>query len=483
MQSSNSDVIVVGTGSAGLIAAMTAADEGAKVIQVEKTPELGGTFLVAEGTSAGAATKLQFEAGIYNDSPAVFYADCMKESRARERCDPEILMLYCQNAGYVVDWLDSLGAYEQEVRHPADPVYGETWTYKRCYRASSAKDYLRVILAEHRKRMDRGDIEVLLNTTVTDLIQEEGRISGIRAKTEDGVTREYRAGAVVLTMGGFGSSMDLVRKYKWPQAKEIVTASYPGSTGDGLIMCEKVGAKLVNMDQEMAPYLGGVPDPDNPGRQLAHVNMDKYPGAIWVNLEGRRVVNEDAEEYMLPPRLALLNAPEMTFIVILDKKIKDENRRILQRWFAGVEAHSWEWFEEKAEEGVIIKTANTIDELARLLGMNTQTLKDTITKWNGYVEAGEDLEFGRKDLSYKIENSPFYAIKTVPLMLGASGGPAINVRQQVLDITDKVIPGLYAAGELAGFRGFGTGSGNIGCIVFGKQAGRIAAWEALQRRS
>ena len=481
MKEKDTDVIVVGTGGAGLVAAITAADEGAKVLQVDKMPQMGGTFLESQGTSVGVATKIQFEAGIYDDSPSLFYSDCMKESRAREVCDPEILMFYCQHCGHAVDWLDSLGAYTSEERQPIAPIYGEIWTASRVYRASSAMNYLNVILAEHEKRVGRGDIQVLLNTIVSDLIQEEGRIVGVRTKGEDGIGRDYKARAVILCTGGFASNIDLMRKYKFPQAKEILSVAAACATGEGLIMCQKVGTKLVNMDQPLAPYLGGVPDPDNPGRAIAHVNMDKYPGAIWVNIEGKRVVNEDNGVYIPETRLAMLNAPEMTLIVILDKKIKDENDSILVEWF-GVSEHSWRWFEEKAKEGIVIKKAKTVEELGHSLGINAQTLKETIATWNGYVDAGQDLEFGRKDLPYKIENPPFYAIKTVPVVLISAGGPATNVRQQVLDMTGRVIPGLYAAGELTGFRAFGTGSLNTGCIVFGKQAGMIAAQYALCRR-
>jgi succinate dehydrogenase/fumarate reductase flavoprotein subunit len=290
--------------------------------------------------------------------------------------------------------------------------------------------------------------------------------------------RNYEAGAVVLCTGGFAGNADLMRKYKLPQAREILSDASPSATGDGLIMCQDIGAKIVNLDQSMLPYMGSVPDPDNKGRVLAHVNMDKYPGVIWVNLDGKRVINEDGGSLNPPPRLAMLHSPEMVLIPILDKKIMDDNAPILVDWFS-LPGQSWEWFDKKAEEGTVIKKANTIEELGHSLGVNVQNLKDTITKWNEYVEAGKDLDFGRKELSYKIAKPPFYAIKTVSSVLISSGGPAVNVRQQVLDKTDKVIQGLYAAGELTGFRGFGTGSSNTGCIVFGKQAGIMAAQYAL----
>jgi len=474
----DADVIVVGAGGAGLVAAITAADEGARVLQLDKMSELGGTFLVSEGTTSGAAAKLQFEAEIYDDSPYAFYKDCMKESRAREVCDPGVLMFYCQHSGEAVDWLDSLGAYTGDERQPIEPIYGEIWEFKRTFWASSALKYLNVILAEHEKRVKRGDIEVVLNTRITQLLQEEGKIVGVKARSQDGEERDYRADAVVLCSGGFANSADLMRKHKLPMAKELISNAATCATGDGLVMCEEIGAKMVNLGQSLLPYLGGVNDPDNPGRELTHVDMEKYPGAIWVNLEGKRVINEDSGALNPPARIAMLNAPDMVLIVILDKKIMDENASILVSWFLRPE-RSWEWFEKKAEEGTIIKKANTIEELGRSLGIDVQNLKDTVAKWNGYVAAGKDLDFDRKELNYKIENPPFYAIKVVPSVVISAGGPAVNVRQQVLDKTGKVMPGLYAAGEVTGYRGFGTGSSNMGCIVFGKQAGMMAAQHAL----
>ena len=135
----DADVIIVGTGGAGLMAAITAADEGAKVIEIDKAGELGGTFIISQGTSAGTMTKMQYEAGIFNDSPNLFYLDCMKEQRARDVCDPEILMFYCQNSGFAVDWLDDRGAYAPHERKIQGTIYGESWSVNRIYRVDWAK--------------------------------------------------------------------------------------------------------------------------------------------------------------------------------------------------------------------------------------------------------------------------------------------------------------------------------------------------------
>jgi len=467
------DVIVIGAGATGLMAAMAAADEGASVLHFEKASKVGGTFWIAGGTSTGAATKMQFEAGIVEDSPAVFYADCMKELRARQVCDPENLMFFCQNSGYAVDWLDSLGAYQGEERTPQFPMYGEPWIYPRSY-FTTAEKYLEIIRTEHQKRIDRGDITLMLNTEVADVVTEGRRVVGVKV---DG--KEYRAGAVILTTGGYSGNMELMIKYKFPQAKKLLSAGLPDATGDGLKWCQQLNAKLVNMDQQQLPYFGQIEDPDNPGLGIAHLEVNKYRGAIWVDNNGRRVTREDAGAYVPSTGIAMIKAPDMMLSVIIDDKIKRENDSILVKWYGGAEPRPWEWFEDKANEGVIIKKADTIEELGRLLKINPQALKDSVTKYNGYVTAGKDADFGREELVYKIESPPFYGAKSVPAQLISSGGPATNIEMQVVDSGNRIIPGLYAAGEITAFRAIGTGGLNIGCLVYGRQAGKMAARDVL----
>ena len=326
------------------------------------------------------------------------------------------------------------------------------------------------------------DFTLLTSTMVIGLIQKEGRVTGVRAKGETGTESDYQAGAVVVCTGGFGNNPELIKR-NLPEAAGIITHTPAYAKGEGLTMCEKVGAALVNMDHTFAtgPYSGGVPSPDKPTRAIAHVNLNKYPGAIWVNMEGRRMVNEDCGGYQPKAREALAKAPGLVLNVILDRKIKEENPPILEGIFV-VPQRSWEWFEEKANEGVIIKKADTIQELGQKLGMEPSNLMDTVDKWNHCVEAGQDTDFDRKDLNFKIEIPPFYGIRMSTIVIASSGGPATNVRQQVLDNGGRVIPGLYAAGEVAGYQGHGSGCLHSGNIVFGRQAGEMAAQYALYLR-
>jgi len=171
------DVVIVGTGGAGLFAAITAADEGASVLEIDKADHLGGTFVISQGTSAGTQTMMQLEAGILNDNPHVFYADCMKEIRARQVCDPEILMFYCEQSGFAVDWLDKRGAYAPSERLCKGTIYGESWSFPRMYAVAWAKSYLKVILQEYDERVKRGDIKTVLNSEALRLIKENGRVA------------------------------------------------------------------------------------------------------------------------------------------------------------------------------------------------------------------------------------------------------------------------------------------------------------------
>ena len=478
----DADVIVVGTGGAGLFAGITAADEGAKVLEIDKLDHLGGTFVISQGTSAGTQTKMQFEAGIFNDNPNLFYMDCMKEARAREVCDPEILMFYCQNSGFAVDWLDSRGAYSEKERKCAGTIYGENWSVPRVYRVDWAKSYLKAILDEHDKRVARGDIKIMLDTPVTGLIKEKDRVAGVTTG-KDGEGKSYRAGAVIMATGGWCGNLEMMRKYKFPGARAVINVGHPEALGEGMEMCEKAGAKMVNMDQELLPYMGTVRDPENPTKSIAHINMN-FPGPVWVDLHGKRIAAEGGGgQYFPPARIAMFKAPEMTVFVVFDQKFKSENPSIFVQWLGHVEPRSWEWFEPRAKEGRVMFQADSVEELGRKMGVNVANFKDTVARWNSFVDAGKDPDFGRQELKCKIAAPPFYAVETVPSNLLSAGGPATNVNMQVIDPSGRVIPGLYAAGELTGYRAFGTGSLNTGCLVFGKQAGLMAAREALMRRA
>lgn len=477
----DTDLIIIGSGAAGLMAAIFAADEGAKVLVLDKGNALGGTFIISQGTSVGAQTKMQYEAGILDDTPDLFYADCMKEERARKVCDPENLKFYCQQAGTMVDWMYDRGAYVSADKC-AKPIYGEVWSKGRMYRVNWAKTYLDIILKEYNQRVTRGDVNHILNTKVNDLISENGRVTGVSTTSKTGAKKDYYAGAVIVATGGFCGNLEMMRKYKHPGARAIINVGWADATGDALAWFSKIKAKMINMDQELLPYMGTVPDPKDITRPLAHMNMNKIGGGIWVDIDGKRVANEDVNQYFPPPRIAMSKVKENVLYTIIDNKIRTGADSIFVDWLGACEKKDWQWFDEQAAQGKVIFKADSIDQLASKAGINAEGLKNAINRWNVFVAAGKDDDFGRKSLTIKLDSPPYYAILTVPANLLSAGGPVTNIRTQVIHESGKVIPGLYAAGEVTGYRAFGTGGMNTGCWVWGKQAGLHAAWEALGKR-
>ena len=475
------DVIVIGTGAAGMFAAMAAADTGAKVLNLEKMPKPGGVIGYRGGTIIGAQTKIQFRNGVFDDSPALFYTDMMRWETSREYSDAAVLRYYCDHSGEAVDWFDARGAFQPPLDKPMPGMYGDPWSVLRT--CGIRGPLLAYVMPDYQKRIDREDVTLLTGITVTGLLQEDGRVVGVRVKADGDNVTEYRTGAVVVCTGGFGSNTELVKR-NLPGARFIVSHTPAYARGEGLLMCQEIGAELVNMDHTMStgPYGGALPAPDNPSRPIAHVNLMKYPGAIWVSTDGKRVVNEDCGGYSPMAREAVKAAPGNIINVVIDSKIKAENTSILSGIFT-TPPRDWDWFDEKAAEGVIVKMANTIEELAVKLEVPVEALRDTVAEWNAAVAAGKDQEFGRTELGYRLENPPYYGIITGTMLIASMGGPAVNVRQQVLSEGSRVIPGLYAAGEVAGYQGQGSGSLHTGCVVFGWQAGACAAREALARRS
>jgi fumarate reductase flavoprotein subunit len=140
-----------------------------------------------------------------------------------------------------------------------------------------------------------------------------------------------------------------------------------------------------------------------------------------------------------------------------------------------------EWLLDKAAVGLAVRKASSVSDLASLAGLDPAALSVTLERWNRQVAVGADSDFGRIGVLRPVVAPPYYAISLGVRVVASSGGPKTNTRQQVIDDNDRIIPGLFAAGEVTGYQGYGTGMFNTGCVVFGRQAGRMAASYALGR--
>ena len=467
----NPDVIVIGAGFSGMNAALEAAENGAKVYLIDKNNAMGGSIRFAGGTTSAAGAKMQIAAGV-EDSPENFQADIVRMGGGTNV--EELTRKHTECAAAAIDWLDSLGADFGD-REPKMSSSYDAFNVPREYRVqgggNAMVELVKPLIEQH---VEKGDIALLLETEVADIIVEDGAVKGV--VLTDG--SEYRAAATILATGGYGHNEELLHRYNY---KNVLTMSPSFVTGDGYKFAEKAGAIFNNMDY-LPAYPGGVPVG---GFDVSCTASVQYPGVIWVDNTGSRMVKElgslDSER-----KAAYAGAPENLVYMILTQQMKDTQDPILSvgGGFSGKPDEGWAYFDELLASGNCVYKGETLEELAQNAGIDAAGLAATVEAYNGYVQVGEDKEFGRAaDTLAKLEG-PFYAIKTCPYVMLTKGGPLMNPDAQTLNADHEPIPGLYQCGELTGGANVG-GSANIGglantsCIVWGKIAGANAAAYAL----
>ena len=465
------DVIVIGAGFSGMNAALEAANNGAKVMLIEKNNAVGGSIRFAGGTLSGAGTKMQQEAGV-EDSPEDFIADIERMGGGRNI--PELTQKHVENAAAAVDWMDSLGADFGD-RQPKQPQTYDAFEIPREHRVTGGGaamvELVKPLLDE---KVAAGNLEILLNTEVKDIIIEDGAVTGVIINDDAGT--QYKAKSIILATGGYGHNEEWLHKYNY---ENVLTTSPEFVTGDGYVFAEKAGAVFSNMDY-LPAYAGGVPVSDTGFVRSVTAKETAYPGAIWVNLDGNRMLNEynclDSEK-----KNAWATAPHNIVYIIISQEMRDTQDPILSVNSKGDE--NWARFDEELEKGEVVFKGDTVEELAGKIGVDAAALKATIDTYNADCAAGKDSQFGRTESLIPLTGT-LYAVKTVPYVMLTKGGPLMNADAQVLNADGQPIPGLYECGELAGGANIGGacnigGLANTSCIVWGKIAGASAAKYAL----
>jgi predicted oxidoreductase len=333
----------------------------------------------------------------------------------------------------------------------------------------------------YRACLENGNVRFRWNFKVEGLLVEEDRVVGVRGQDmRSREAAELRGSYIVLATGGFQSNLAMVREH-WPSdlpfPERFLIGSGVNSVGSGHEIAEAAGAALFSMDHQWN-YATGLPDPRYPGggRGLNASN----DAAIWVNLQGRRFVNElESVKAQFP---AVLRQKESRYWAIFDEKSK-------RRMF--VSGSNWADFEtverELLENRELVRKAETIEEIASLARLPEAALVETITRYNRMAKKGVDSEFGRPELD-AIDTPPYYALPFFPLSRKSMGGVRIDLETRVLDGSGKAIPGLYAVGELAGFGGINGKAGLEGTflgpsIVTGRVAGRAILKSLAERKT
>ena len=486
------DVVVVGAGGAGMTAAITAAAEGKSVVILESQSMVGGNSVRATGgmnagktvyqdenefgESAGVEKTLKTAAEKYADNETITaLAKTVSEQWAAYQAnptgyfdsvelmeldtmiggkginDPALVETLCANSADAIDWLDEHGI----TLHNVSSFGGAS--VKRIHRPVNAEgktvsvgSYMIPLLEENCKK---AGVQILLNTTANEILTDaNGAAAGIKATGSTGETVTVNAKAVVLTTGGFGANLDMVVKYK-PELKGFMTTNAPGIQGQGIEMAEAIGAATVDMDQIQI-------HPTVEANTAALITEGlRGDGAVLINAEGKRFIDEVGTRDVVSAA-EIAQTGSYSWLVV-DQAMVDASS-VIQGYI---------------KKGYTV-TGETYEELGEAMGVDAAAFAETMEKWNGYVEAKNDPDFGRTSFANPLNTAPYYAVKVTAGVHHTMGGLKINANTEVLNEKGEVIPGLFAAGEVTGgVHGANRLGGNAVAdfTVFGRIAGAAAS--------
>jgi fumarate reductase flavoprotein subunit len=487
-------VVVIGAGGAGMTAAITAADAGAKVLVFESTGGPGGNSVRSTGgmnagptewrnqnefgEGAGVEATLKKVANFpdneriqelgkivaeqwaayqakpegYFDTAELFQLDTLIGGGGMN--DPALVKKLVESSPDAIAWLDSLdpeiilhnvaafgGASVKRIHRPVDEN-GKT---------ISVGAYVVPLLKEN---LDKRGIELLVNTPVTEILTKDGAAVGVVAAGPTGNTITANAKAVVIASGGFGANNDMIAAIR-PELDGFITTNAPGIQGQGITMAQAIGADTVDMEQiQLHPTV------HVEGKDAVLITEGlRGDGAILVNQEGKRFFDEvstrdkvSAAEFEQTGGYAWL---------IVDSRMSDASN-VIQGYI---------------NKGYAV-SGDTYTALADAIGAPAEALVETMNAWNACVEAKEDKDFGRVSFANPLDQAPFYAIKVQPGVHHTMGGIKINDNAEVINTDGNVIPGLFAAGEVTGgVHGNNRLGGNAVAdfTIFGRIAGQAAA--------
>mgnify|MGYP000622099376 FL=1 len=486
------DVVVVGAGGAGMTAAITAAAEGKSVVILESQSMVGGNSVRATGgmnavktvyqdenefgESAGVEKTLKTAAEKYADNETITaLAKTVSEQWAAYQAnptgyfdsvelmeldtmiggkginDPELVETLCANSADAIDWLDEHGI----TLHNVSSFGGAS--VKRIHRPVNAEgktvsvgSYMIPLLQEN---CEKAGVKMMLDTTATEILTDaNGAAVGVKATGASGETVTVNAKAVVLASGGFGANLDMVVKYK-PELKGFMTTNAPGIQGQGIEMAQAIGAATVDMDQIQI-------HPTVEANTAALITEGlRGDGAILINEEGQRFIDEVGTRDVVSAA-EIAQTGSYSWLVV-DQAMVDASS-VIQGYI---------------KKGYTV-TGATYEELGKAMGVDAAAFAETMEKWNGYVEAKNDPDFGRTSFANPLNTAPYYAVKVTAGVHHTMGGLKINANTEVLNEKGEVIPGLFAAGEVTGgVHGANRLGGNAVAdfTVFGRIAGAAAS--------
>ena len=485
------DVVILGYGGAGASAAITAHDAGAKVMIFEKCATGGGNTAVSSGGMM-----------IPNNEERAFTYLKKTYSFANSEIDEPQLRAFVAEAMKSKDFLLSL-APDQKVY-----IYGhagfqsipesdaiDKWRFRSPKGSKVRGGDMLFNNYRHAVETVRG-VEVVYNARALELIRENDEVKGVWIEINGKKEAVKARRGVVLATGGYEWDDVLLQNHTMGQ--NFHRLGHPGNTGDGVRMAVAAGADLWHMNALSCPLGFEVP-----GLKTAlQVNM-LSASYFYVDQDGKRFTSEKMDNHTCIYAVNYLDAIHHRYPRIPCYVVFDEKARLRGPIIGGATSgyalnrENYKWSKDNSaeiEKGVIVK-ADTIEELAKKIGVPEENLVKTFKTWNENNKAGKDKEFGLPlEKKGKVafegreaplisapfdEQGPYYAAKLYPTILNTQGGPRRNEKGQVLNPFKKPIPRLYSAGELGSMWGhiYQGACNNSESCVFGRIAGRTVASE------
>lgn len=440
------DIVVVGAGGAGLSAAVSAAEAmDSKIVVLEKQGIVGGNTNYSTGGINAAETDVQKALGI-EDSKQLFFDDVMRGGKNENI--PSLVWNFVDHAPATISWLTGMGADLSDVGLMAGS------SAKRTHRPKGGTAIGPHLMKVLKEATAHQNIEIRTSNKVVGLLSSNGTVTGVKVRNADGSTYTLRAKAVIIATGGFGANLEMVARLQ-PSLSGFATLNHPGATGDAFDWVAPLGGATIQMANiQIHPTAEAT-------NHILITEAVRGNGAILVNHSGKRFCNEmDTRDVV---SAAILRQQSGEAFLIFDQGVRKS--------LASIETY--------ANQRLLLQ-GNTLEELAKLIGIPSESLKESLARYNAQQKAGVDEDFGRSaaEMTAVLETSPFYAVRVTPAIHHTMGGLSVDTDTRVLKADGTPIPGLYAAGEVTGgLHGANRlgGNGVADIVVNGRLAGQAAA--------
>lgn len=442
------DAVIIGAGTAGLVAAIEAHDLGLKPVVLEKMEYAAGNSLYASGGIAAWGTAQQKAEG-RNETREAFRADMMKVSE--NRADPVLVDTYVEHIGEDLEWLKTnIGVKFGKIGRKPWPLLYRMHNVAGDGLTGGAR-LIRDLLAAAENR----GIPVHFNTKAMELVTDgTGRVTAVRALNDDGYLVYEAADGVLIASGGYSANREILCRYMGGPLSRLVLRGAPYVTGDNITLTNPLGAMLVHMDQF---HCGPIVEETHANPNIV---IDAGQG-LDVDVRGKRFMDE-VFTYTQKSLATATQTPENLAYHIID-------------------AH-WPRAKAVAEKFIGMHTkvlvADSIEELAKKMGLEPKVLTDLVAGYHKALKEGKLREMTPPcslEQPVPLDKPPFYAFPFQGGITATFGGPKINERAQIVNTEGRPIKGLYAAGNAAGGLFFGNyigGSQLGGATVFGRIAAR-----------